>query len=182
MSCLFFPDRSAIWEYTARGVHSTLLPHPSHCPAPSLPLPSAIPCPAQSCTMRPLPPPAQRHAQCKSSATQTLLADLAESRRAATGSTHVRGGVDHRGRKSKISSNAVRKLNRVRKQLISKVQGERETRWRDILKEGRAPKVHRATALRAFRRAGLDIKARRPAQLGLDCVRWSLPCGGSCRR
>ena len=55
-------------------------------------------------------------------------------------------------------------MNRVRKGLVKKADNQREVRWADVIRSSRAPKVHRGTALRSFRREGLGVQRRRPRE------------------
>ena len=54
--------------------------------------------------------------------------------RAMRGKTYKRGGAETRGRKRKLSTQALRKINAARKSLIQKATGEQEVRWSQILK------------------------------------------------
>ena len=78
--------------------------------------------------------------------------------------TYKRGGVETRGRKLKLSKANVRKMNSVRRVLQKKADGEREVTWENIRKAARAPKVCATTSLRAFRREGIAVQARRPRE------------------
>jgi hypothetical protein len=84
--------------------------------------------------------------------------------RALKGDTFRRGVVEKRGRKKKLSTKNVKKMNTVRKTLIKEAKGEREVHWGDILKKARVPKAHRTTVSRAFQRAGIPVAARKPRE------------------
>ena len=78
--------------------------------------------------------------------------------------THRRGRVEARGKKRLLSRSVVLKMNRVRKDLITKTKNDREIRWKDVIKKARVPKVERCTALRAFHREGIPVAARTPRE------------------
>lgn len=78
------------------------------------------------------------------------------------GKTYKRNQKETRGRKKKFTERMVHKMNTVRKILIKKAENEREIRWRDVQKRARAPKAHRTTLLKAFKRCGLNVAARAP--------------------
>ena len=83
-------------------------------------------------------------------------------RKLLKGKTYKRNRTETRGRKTKFTKRMVYKMNAVRKSLIKKAENEREVRWRDIQKSARAPKAHRTTLLKSFKRCGLNVAARAP--------------------
>ena len=85
-------------------------------------------------------------------------------RRVLRGKTHTRAKTETRGCKPSLSPRVVQKMNRVRKGLVKKADNQREVRRGDVIRSSRAPKVHRVTALRSFRREGLDVQRRRPRE------------------
>ena len=87
---------------------------------------------------------------------------LTKIRLALKGRTYVRGRQETRGRKPKLSMKMVHKMGRVRKLLVKKADGNREVRWKDVVKAARAPRPHRSTAKPAFDREGIPVQARRP--------------------
>ena len=87
---------------------------------------------------------------------------LKRFRQALRGLTYKRAKKETRGRKPKLTRKAVIKMNTCRKKLIKSVRGEREVRWDDVRKSSRAPKAHRTTLLRSFKREGIPVEARRP--------------------
>ena len=87
---------------------------------------------------------------------------LPHFREALRGKSYKRSRKETRGRKLKLNSRWVKKLNTKRKALIKAAQGQREVRWEDVRKSARGPKVHRTTLLRSFRREGMSVEARRP--------------------
>ena len=84
-------------------------------------------------------------------------------RRAIRGKTYRRGHVETRGRKKKLSAQAVRKINATRRTLIQKAKGEQEVHWKQILKAARVD-VHKTTASRSLKEAGYDVQWRRPRE------------------
>ena len=91
-----------------------------------------------------------------------LAPTLKRLRGALRGATYRRSRKETRGRKRKLSHKAVLKLNTIRKRLIKKADKQREVRWQDIRKAGRAPKMHRSTLKRSFNREGIPVAARSP--------------------
>ena len=83
-------------------------------------------------------------------------------RKLLKGKTYKRSQKETRGRKKKFTKRMVYKMNAVRKSLIKKAANEREIRWCDIQKSARAPKAHRTTLLKSFKRCGLNVAARAP--------------------
>ena len=91
-----------------------------------------------------------------------LAPNITNIRKALKGNTYRRGITETRGRKRALSAHVVRHMNQTRRSLIRTAGGNREVRWKDVIRKSRAPKVHRSTALRAFRRAKINVAARRP--------------------
>ena len=85
-------------------------------------------------------------------------------RRFLKGITHNAGKAETRGRKAKYSRRAVLKMNKVRKSLIKKADGEYEVHWADVMAKARVPKGHVSSAGRAFAREGVDVSWRIPRQ------------------
>ena len=83
-------------------------------------------------------------------------------RKAPKGKTYRRGMTETRGRKRTLSPHVVRHMNQKGRSLIRTAGGNCEAGWKDVIRKSRAPKVHRITALRAFRREKLNVGARRP--------------------
>ena len=69
-----------------------------------------------------------------------------------------------RGRKRSLGPRAVAALNKKRRELVSKSNGEREVRWSEIIKKARVKAVHPATAKKSLQRAGIPVAARRPRE------------------
>ena len=78
------------------------------------------------------------------------------------GTTYRRSRKETRGRKQKLTRQAVRKLNTTRRCLIKKADGQREVSWEDVRKAARIPKMHRTTLKRSLNREGIQVEARRP--------------------
>ena len=90
--------------------------------------------------------------------------DLTSIRRALKGKTHKRGMVERRGRKRKLTARNVTTPDKARVEHTQNAEGQREVHWCDIQKKARVPKVHRTTASRRMREAGLDVSWRTPRQ------------------
>jgi hypothetical protein len=88
--------------------------------------------------------------------------DITTVRRAVRGKTHKRGAQERRGRKRKLSTIAVRRLNKTRKELIKKAAGEYEVHWKDMISKARVPRVHASTASRSLKRIGENVAFRTP--------------------
>ena len=83
-------------------------------------------------------------------------------RRALRGSTFKRSNVETRGRKQILSPANLRALERARKRLIARAEGDYEVHWDDIIQAARVPKVDRTTASKCMRAAGYDLAWRSP--------------------
>ena len=75
-------------------------------------------------------------------------------RRAARGRTHRRGPAETRGRKRKLSSADVRRLNKVRQELQKKVKADYEVTYASMIKKAKLS-VDRRTAARALKPLGV---------------------------
>ena len=87
---------------------------------------------------------------------------LSRLRQALRGLTYKRSRKETRGRKKTYNKRWVLKMNAKRKSLIKKAHGQREVRWEDVRKGARAPKGHRSTLVRSFRREGILVEAPPP--------------------
>ena len=85
-------------------------------------------------------------------------------RRALKGRTHRRGCAETRGRKRSWTRANVLTANKIRKELYKKGKGAEEIHWSQIIVKARVPKIDPTTAARSFRRAGLDVAARKPRE------------------
>ena len=61
-----------------------------------------------------------------------------------------RGGPETRGAKKKLGCRAVSALDRKRKELVDKSEGNREVHWPEVIKKARVKQVHPTTAKRAL--------------------------------
>ena len=89
---------------------------------------------------------------------------LKRFRNAIRGTTYKRARVETRGRPCTCTPEAVRKMNRVRKNLLKAAKGEKEVRWRDIRSASRTKKAADKTIREAFKREGILVAARRPRE------------------
>ena len=80
--------------------------------------------------------------------------------RALKGSTFRRAKVETRGRKEKLSPANIRALERARKRLIAKADGDYEVHWDDIIRAARVPHVDRTTAAKSLKAAGYAVAWR----------------------
>lgn len=69
-----------------------------------------------------------------------------------------------RGRKRSLGPRAVAALNKKRRELVKKADGEQEVTWDECIKKSRVRKVHRTTAKRALNDAGIPVARRRPRE------------------
>ena len=88
--------------------------------------------------------------------------NLTTVRRALKGITHKRSLVETRGRKRLLSDQNVRSLDRARRKLIEKADGEYEVHWPDVIRAARVRTVHPTTAAKRMAAAGIDVKWRAP--------------------
>ena len=87
---------------------------------------------------------------------------LTNVRKALKGITYRRANVETRGRRKKLKSHHIRKLNRTRIKIIKATKGEREVHWNEIIAKARVPKISSQTASRSLRAIGIDVKWRAP--------------------
>ena len=69
-----------------------------------------------------------------------------------------------RGRKRKLQARSVEALNKKRRELVLKSNGQREVSWDECVSKARVKKVHATTAARSLVRAGIPVAARRPRE------------------
>ena len=72
--------------------------------------------------------------------------------------------TETRGRKRKLQPRAVEALNKKRRELVLKANGEREVSWDECVSKARVKQVHATTAARSLLRAGIPVAARRPRE------------------
>ena len=88
--------------------------------------------------------------------------NITSVRRALKGATFKRARKETRGRQRILTKANLSAIDRARKRLISKANGEYEVHWEDIIKAARVPKVDRTTAAKNMKAAGFDIQWRSP--------------------
>ena len=88
---------------------------------------------------------------------------LTKVRLALKGKTYRRGQTETRGRPSSLTTLQLRRLNTVRKALIKEAKGEFEIHWDDVLAKAKLD-VDPATARRHLKKAGFDLRWRRPRE------------------
>ena len=96
--------------------------------------------------------------------TKGLGPDLTSVRRFLKGVTHRHSPVETRGRKRKLSAGQLQKVEKVRKQLYKKAQGEEEVHWDQILAKSGVKDVDSTTVARNLKKAGYDVAARAPRE------------------
>ena len=87
--------------------------------------------------------------------------DLTTVRRFVRGKTFKRSAAETRGRKKTLSPANLNTMNRVRDELITKTDGEREITWDEVVHKSRVPTVDRSTASKHMKEA-FGVQARRP--------------------
>ena len=88
--------------------------------------------------------------------------DLTSVRRLLKCVTHRADAPESRGRKAKLGRAVVLRMNKVRKQIIKKADGQCEIHWEDIRKKSRVPAVHPTTVARSFAREEIGVQWRAP--------------------
>ena len=89
---------------------------------------------------------------------------LGNVRRALKGLTYKQGLAETRGRKRKLSRTNALALNKARKELIAKANGQQEVHWQDVMRSARAPCVDPTTAARAVKELVPDLQWRPPRE------------------
>ena len=87
--------------------------------------------------------------------------DLTTVRRHVKGKTFKRAAAEVRGRKRALSDKNLATLDRVRGQLITKVDGDREVTWAEVMAKARAPKVCPSTVAK-YMKDKFGVQARPP--------------------
>ena len=87
---------------------------------------------------------------------------LTAVRKALRGVTHRGAEVETRGRKRSLSQLAVAALDKKRKELVEKSDGDREVPWAEVIKKARVKPVHPTTAGLALVDAGIPVASRAP--------------------
>ena len=87
--------------------------------------------------------------------------DLTIVRRFVKGKTFKQSATETLGRKKSLSVADLRTMDRVRNELITKADGEREVTWGEVIRKSRVATVDRSTAAKHMH-AELGVKPRRP--------------------
>ena len=82
-------------------------------------------------------------------------------RRFANGKTFKRSATETHGRKKPMSAAKLRNMDRVRNEIITKADGEREVTWGEIVQKSRVPTVDRPPAANHMQ-VELGMNPRRP--------------------
>jgi hypothetical protein len=90
--------------------------------------------------------------------------DLTSVRRFLKGKTHRQDIEENRGRTPTFTRRNVLKMDKVRKELITKADGEWEVHWEDVMKKARVPKADFTTVARSFSREDLSVEWRTPRE------------------
>jgi hypothetical protein len=90
--------------------------------------------------------------------------DLTSVRRFLKGKTHRQDIEENRGRTPTFTRRNVLKMDKVRKELIAKSDGEWEVHWEDVMKKARVPKADFTTVARSFSREDLSVEWRTPRE------------------
>ena len=72
--------------------------------------------------------------------------------------------TETRGRKRALSPRALEALNKKRREVVMKSEGQREISWSECIQKARIKKVHTSTAKRSLVRAGVPVASRRPRE------------------
>ena len=80
--------------------------------------------------------------------------------------TFKRGAKEARGRKPVWTPANARKVNSVRKKLLTQAKGEKEVSWKHIIKKAKVPMTDASTARRSLERIGVSVEARWPWVFG----------------
>ncbi len=87
--------------------------------------------------------------------------DLTTVRRFLKGSTHQRSATETRGRKRALTPTNLKTMDRVRDELLTKADCEREISWDEVIRKARVRKVDRTTAAKHMKKE-LGVTALRP--------------------
>jgi hypothetical protein len=113
---------------------------------------------------------------------RTAPPDLTSVRRLLKGKTHRQDQAETRGRKAVYTRKNVLKMEKVRKDLIAKADGNNEVHWGDIMKKARVKKADVTTVARAFAREGLAVEWRRPREKPMRGPEHEAERKDACRR
>lgn len=95
----------------------------------------------------------------------TRAPDPTTVRRAVRGATHRRGVVETRGAKKKLKPSQVRRIDRVRKEMLQKAKGEYEVHISDVMAKARIGHVTMSTVSKHLKSLGVSWRTPREAPL-----------------
>jgi len=104
----------------------------------------------------------KKHKQVRRQSRQKCLC-LTAFRKCLRGVTYNKA-QETRGPKYKLGERAIAALDKKRRELVKKDDGEFEVSWDEIIKKARVKKVHGTTAKRALARAGIFVAAHPPRE------------------
>ncbi len=87
--------------------------------------------------------------------------DLTTVRRYIKGKTFKRSAVETRGRKKVLTQKNLQRLDEVRQEMITKVDGERGVHWKDVMRKARIPTADESTVAKRVKEA-FGVQARTP--------------------
>ena len=85
---------------------------------------------------------------------------LTAVRKALRGVTHRGAEVETRGRKRSLSQRAVAALDKKRKELVEKCDGDREVPWAEVIKKACVKCIHHTAVEQASVDAGISVASR----------------------
>ena len=94
---------------------------------------------------------------------QIAAPSLPNLRKVLKGQSYKRGKVETRGRPRTFTLAKLRTINAKRKGIIKKAAGQKEVHWEDIVRAARV-KCDPTTLAKSMRRAGMDVRARKPRE------------------
>ena len=89
------------------------------------------------------------------------MVNITVPRRFTRGRTHKRAKLETRGRPRALSRRNVLAMDAARRKCVTETQGAHLVTWVDIIRKGRAPRIHPTVAARALACEGLDVRLRR---------------------
>ena len=90
--------------------------------------------------------------------------DLTTIRRFLKGKTHRLDARENRGRVPIYTRQNVLKMEKTRKELIAKADGDWEVHWVDVMKKSRVAKADLTTVARSFAREEIDVRWHTPRE------------------
>ena len=110
----------------------------------------------------------------------TQAPDPTTVRRAVRGATHRRGVVETRGAKKKLKPLQVRRIDRVRKEMLQKAKGEYEVHISDVMAKARIGHVTMSKVSKHLKSLGVGWCIPREAPRRFD-LRFRAGCSGMLR-